>query len=59
MSGRSNVIFWLEHRGFSTDEELVDRVFRRAKASSTVLTEAEVLREISKWKTEKVQEVEK
>jgi hypothetical protein len=59
MSGRSNVVFWLEHRGFSADDELVDRIFRRAKGSSTVLTEQEVLREISKWKSEKVAEVEK
>jgi hypothetical protein len=59
MSGRSNVVFWLEHRGFSTDEELVDRIFRRAKGSSTVLTEQEVLREISKWKSKNVAEVEK
>jgi 2-isopropylmalate synthase len=46
MSGKSNVVFWLERRGISADEELVERIFRRAKASSTVLTEQEVLREI-------------
>ena len=59
MSGRSNVVFWLEHRGFTADDELVDRVFRRAKGSPTVLTEPEILREIAKWKSEKVAEVEK
>ncbi|HLG59694.1 MAG TPA: LeuA family protein [Vicinamibacterales bacterium] len=59
MSGKSNVVFWLEHRGFAADEELVDRIFRRAKASSTVLTEPEIMRELSKWKSEKVEEVEK
>jgi isopropylmalate/homocitrate/citramalate synthase len=59
MSGRSNVVFWLEHRGFTADDELVDRIFRRAKGSSTVLTEQEILREIGKWKTENVEEVEK
>jgi 2-isopropylmalate synthase len=59
MSGRSNVVFWLEHRGFTADDELVDRIFRRAKGSSTVLTEQEILREINKWKTENVEEVEK
>jgi 2-isopropylmalate synthase len=42
MSGRSNVVYWLEHRGFTADEELIDRVFRRAKGSSTVLTEQEI-----------------
>ena len=59
MSGRSNVVFWLEHRSFTADDELVDRIFRRAKGSSTVLTEQEILREIGKWKTENVEEVEK
>jgi 2-isopropylmalate synthase len=46
MSGKSNVVFWLEHRGIVAEEELVDRIFRRAKASATVLTEPEILREI-------------
>jgi 2-isopropylmalate synthase len=59
MSGKSNVVYWLESRGFTADEELIDRIFRRAKGSSTVLTEAEVMREVSKWKSEKVEEVEK
>jgi hypothetical protein len=47
MSGKSNVVFWLEQHGLPADEELVDRIFRRAKSSPTVLTEAEILREIS------------
>jgi 2-isopropylmalate synthase len=47
MSGRSNVVFWLEQRGIAAEEELVDRIFRRAKSSPTVLTESEVLAEIS------------
>jgi 2-isopropylmalate synthase len=59
MSGKSNVVFWLEHRGIAVDEELVDRIFRRAKASATVLTEQEIMRELSKWKSEKVEEVER
>lgn len=46
MSGRSNVLFWLERHGIDADEELVDRLFRRAKASPTVLTEQEILTEI-------------
>src|SRR6185503_8552373 len=46
MSGKSNVVFWLELRGIQADEELVDRVFRRAKTSRTVLTEQEILTEI-------------
>jgi isopropylmalate/homocitrate/citramalate synthase len=43
MSGRSNVIFWLEKRGITPTEQIVDRVFQRAKASATVLTEEEIL----------------
>jgi 2-isopropylmalate synthase len=46
MSGKSNVIFWLECRGLSAEEELVERIFRRAKTSLTVLTEQEILHEI-------------
>ena len=43
MSGKSNVIFWLEKRGFAATDQVVDRVFQKAKASSTTLTEAEIL----------------
>ena len=46
LSGRSNVIYWLEQRGIEVDEELVDRIFALAKRSRTVLTEHEMLREI-------------
>jgi 2-isopropylmalate synthase len=43
MSGKSNVIFWLERRGIPPAEELVDRIFQRAKASDRCLTEEEIL----------------
>ena len=46
MSGKSNVVFWLERHGVTAEDEMVDRIFRRAKASLTVLTEQEILREI-------------
>jgi 2-isopropylmalate synthase len=46
LSGRSNVLYWLEHRGIEADEVLVDRVYRLAKTSRAVLTEREILREI-------------
>ncbi len=46
MSGRSNVIYWLERRGLPAGDELVDRIFARAKRSATVLSEAEILDEI-------------
>ena len=38
MSGKSNVIFWLESRGLAADEGAVDRIFAKAKASDCVLT---------------------
>jgi len=46
MSGKSNVVFWLERHGIPADEELVDRIFRKAKTSPTVLTAQEIEREI-------------
>jgi 2-isopropylmalate synthase len=46
MSGKSNVIFWLERHGHTATDELVDRIFSRAKQSSTVLTNDEILAEI-------------
>jgi 2-isopropylmalate synthase len=47
MSGTSNVVFWLERRGITPSDELVERVFRRAKASSTVLTSDEIMAEVT------------
>lgn len=47
MSGKSNVIFWLERHGITATDELVDRVFARAKRSSTVLTREEILEEVT------------
>jgi hypothetical protein len=53
------VLFWLERRCIKADEDLIDRIFRRAKASRTVLTEDEVLRECrTSGKVEKVEKVE-
>jgi 2-isopropylmalate synthase len=43
MSGRSNVVFWLERRGFTASDPLIERIFARAKSSSYVLTEEEIL----------------
>ena len=42
MSGRSNVIFWLETRGLPATDEVVDRIFSAAKASNRTLTHEEV-----------------
>jgi 2-isopropylmalate synthase len=46
LSGRSNVIYWLEQRGIEASDELVDRIVRLAKRSRSVLTEHELLHEI-------------
>ena len=46
MSGKSNVVFWLERHGFTATEELVDRIFARAKRSATVLTPEDILAEM-------------
>ena len=42
MSGKSNVLFWLERRGIAASEEVVDRIYKRAKSSDHTLTEAEI-----------------
>jgi len=43
MSGKSNVVFWLERKGMAPSDELVDRIFQRAKTSDRCLTEEEIL----------------
>ena len=43
MSGKSNVQYWLEHRGLAVSEDLVERIYKRAKASDHTLSETEVL----------------
>jgi isopropylmalate/homocitrate/citramalate synthase len=43
MSGKSNVLFWLERRGIPATEECVDRIYQRAKLSDHTLTDAEIL----------------
>ncbi len=47
MSGRSNVLFWLEKRGLTTTDAAIDRIFARGKASASVLSEAEIREELS------------
>jgi 2-isopropylmalate synthase len=42
MSGRSNVVYWLESRGIEAEEALVDRIFDHAKRSDHTLTDAEI-----------------
>jgi hypothetical protein len=43
MSGKSNVVFWLEKRGIAATDQIVERIVQKAKASPTTLTEAEIL----------------
>src|ERR1700736_2946224 len=42
MSGKSNVLFWLEQRGPPVSDNVVDRIYKRAKASDHTLSEAEI-----------------
>jgi 2-isopropylmalate synthase len=42
MSGKSNVLFWLERHGITPSEDLVDRIYKCAKASDHTLSEAEI-----------------
>jgi isopropylmalate/homocitrate/citramalate synthase len=42
MSGKSNVLFWLERHRIPADDALVNRIFDAAKQSARVLTESEV-----------------
>jgi isopropylmalate/homocitrate/citramalate synthase len=46
MSGKSNVVFWLEKRGLAATDDAVDRIYAKAKASASVLREDEILREL-------------
>jgi len=43
LSGKSNVIYWLEKRGLPVTDELVERIFSAAKESDHVLKEPEIM----------------
>ena len=43
MSGKSNVVFWLEKRGIQATEERVSAIYNRAKQSDRLLTTEEEL----------------
>lgn len=47
MSGKSNVIYWLESRGIEATEERVTRIYEQAKKAHTVLEEQEVMQLIN------------
>lgn len=42
MSGKSNVVYWLEKRGLDANEETVNRIFERAKQATAVLSDEEI-----------------
>ena len=42
MSGKSNVVYWLEKRGLEADETRVNRIYEYAKAAHGVLEESEI-----------------
>ena len=42
MSGKSNVVWWLESRGYEAEPALVDRIFDHAKRSDHILTDEEI-----------------
>ena len=43
MSGKSNVLFWLEKRSIKPTDELMEKIFARAKQADRLLTEVELL----------------
>src|SRR5216683_1358243 len=42
MSGKSNVIYWLERNHIQATDEIVERIYARAKSSIQTLSEAEI-----------------
>ena len=42
MSGKSNVLFWLERHNIPASDEIVERIYTRAKASDHTLTDTEI-----------------
>ena len=42
MSGKSNVLFWLERHGIAASDDVVERIYKRAKSSDHTLTEIEI-----------------
>ena len=43
LSGRSNVVFWLERRNLQVTDDIVERIFNAAKASNRTLTHDQIL----------------
>jgi hypothetical protein len=47
MSGKSNVQYWLEKHEIPASDELVDRIFQRAKESDRMLTDEEIMETVT------------
>lgn len=47
MSGKSNVIYWLEKRGIEPSDERVNRIYAYAKQASSVLAEEDIRQLVS------------
>ena len=50
MSGRSNVVHWLERNGYESDDELVAHMFEVAKSQRRMMTDEEVHAAISEFR---------
>jgi len=48
LSGRSNVVFWLERRNLQVTDDIVERIFNAAKASNRTLTHDQILKIVEK-----------
>ena len=43
MSGKSNVVFWLERKGLKPDDATVERIYQKAKQSNRILLDREIM----------------
>jgi 2-isopropylmalate synthase len=43
MSGRSNVVYWLEQHSIEPTEEIVTKIFDQAKKADRLLSDDEIL----------------
>ena len=51
MSGKSNVLMWLQSKDHPTNDELVNQILSRAHASRTILGDEELQGIVSAWKS--------
>ncbi|MEC9174081.1 MAG: 2-isopropylmalate synthase [Candidatus Thermoplasmatota archaeon] len=49
MSGRSNIVFWLEKNGYQPDEKLVNHLFEIAKSQRRLMDDEEVKNEVNSF----------